>query len=252
MLSGVIRTTTFGNSNIAYVARLATSTEEVRAAQMLRFLVFNLEFNEGLASSYDTCLDADPFDAVCDHLIVQDLNTNEVVGTYRLQTGTNAAEHLGYYSDQEFDLAPFESQRAEVIELGRACVARAHRNRFVLQLLWKAIASYAKGHHARYLLGCSSINSQNPREGAALYAALARSHLAPPELRTVPRPDVACPLGETALEAVRPPKLILAYLALGTWICGPPVIDREFKTIDFLTCLDLKAISPQAAAKYLS
>ena len=247
-----MRNTTIGNANIAYVARLANSPEEVRAAQMLRFLVFNLELNEGLASSYDTCLDADPFDKVCDHLIVQDLNTSEVVGTYRLQTGTNAAGHLGYYSAQEFDLTPFEAQRAEVIELGRACVARAHRNRFVLQLLWKAIASYAKGHHGRYLLGCSSINSQDPREGAALYAALARNHLAPPELRTGPRPDVACPLDESAPEAVRPSKLLLAYLALGTWICGGPAIDREFKTIDFLTCLDLSLLSPQAAAKYLS
>jgi len=31
------------------------------------------------------------------------------------------------------------------------------------------------------------------------------------------------------------PKLLRTYLAIGARICGPPAIDREFKTIDFLT-----------------
>ena len=35
-----------------------------------------------------------------------------------------------------------------------------------------------------------------------------------------------------------PPKLLRAYLSVGAKICGPPAIDREFKTIDFLTILD--------------
>ena len=36
--------------------------DEVRAAQSLRFQVFNLELNEGLQESYVTGLDEDPFD----------------------------------------------------------------------------------------------------------------------------------------------------------------------------------------------
>ncbi|MEI6862344.1 MAG: GNAT family N-acetyltransferase, partial [Verrucomicrobiota bacterium] len=74
-----------------YTLRLASGMDDVRAAQMLRFKVFNLELNEGLTASYSTGFDADRFDAVCDHLLVTTVMTGEVIGTYRLQTGAQAA-----------------------------------------------------------------------------------------------------------------------------------------------------------------
>jgi Acetyltransferase (GNAT) domain len=98
-----------------YVARLARSADEVRRAQQLRFEVFNLELGEGLAESYATGLDVDPFDEFCDHLIVEELVTSEIVGTYRLQTGQLASANLGYYSEREFDFAPYEPIRCEMI-----------------------------------------------------------------------------------------------------------------------------------------
>src|SRR5271155_322799 len=110
------------SSSAHYATRLARQMSEVRAAQTLRFQVFNLELNEGLEQSYATGLDEDPFDAVCDHLVVEHLPSATIVGTYRLQTGQNAAAHLGYYCAQEFAFAVFEHLRAEMIELGRACV----------------------------------------------------------------------------------------------------------------------------------
>src|SRR5947207_3426650 len=116
--------------------RLAQSAEDVRRAQRLRFEVFNLELNEGLVESHFEGLDADPFDAVCDHLIVEDLTSDDVVGTYRLQTGTHAAANIGYYSEREFDFAPYENVRGAMIELGRACVHKEHRNFNLLHLLW--------------------------------------------------------------------------------------------------------------------
>ena len=110
-----------------YAARLAQNADEVRRAQRLRFEVFNLELNEGLVESHFTGLDVDPFDNVCDHLIVEHLATGEIVGTYRLQTGAHAAANIGYYSEREFDFAPYEPFRGEMIELGRACVHAEHR-----------------------------------------------------------------------------------------------------------------------------
>src|SRR5205809_1100586 len=86
------------DSTGGYATRLARSTEELEAAQALRFEIFNLELGEGLVESFATGLDADPFDAVCDHLIVEHSATAKIVGTYRLQTGLNAASNLGYYS----------------------------------------------------------------------------------------------------------------------------------------------------------
>src|SRR5712691_9992035 len=99
------------NSASAYASRLARDASEVRAAQALRFAVFNVELDEGLVESLATGLDADAFDGVCDHLLVEHVLTGDVVGTYRLQTGATAARNLGYYSEQEFDFSPFESIR---------------------------------------------------------------------------------------------------------------------------------------------
>src|SRR5436309_15789928 len=94
-----------------YTERLARGTDEVHAAQALRFEVFNLELKEGLEESYLTGRDEDPFDSVCDHLIVEHLPSRQLVGTYRLQTGPNAAAHLGYYCEQEFEFSLFEPWR---------------------------------------------------------------------------------------------------------------------------------------------
>lgn len=234
-----------------YTVRLASSEAEVRAAQALRFEVFNLELGEGLARSFATGRDADPFDTVCDHLLVQHQLDGEIVGTYRLQTGTMAAANRGYYSALEFDFTPYEPMRGELVELGRACVHRAHRNLAVLGLLWRGIADYARARGGRYLCGCSSLTSQNPADGASAYAELCRKNLVKPHLRTNPLPEFACPLADLAAEAPKIPKLLRAYLSVGAKICGPPALDGEFKTIDFLTLLDLEALPPLARARFL-
>jgi putative hemolysin len=226
-----------------YATRLARNADDVRAAQALRFQVFNLELNEGLEQSYATGLDEDPFDAVCDHLVVEHLPSATVVGTYRLQTGKNAAAHLGYYCAQEFAFVVFEPLRAEMIELGRACVHQQHRNLVVLGLLWKGIADYARQHGARHLFGGSSLTSQDPAVGASAYTDLCRKHLAPAQWRTQPLAAYDCSLRELAAEPVKIPKLLRAYLTLGAKICGPPALDKKFKTIDFLTLLDLATLS---------
>ncbi len=235
-----------------YNTRLARNADEVRAAQVLRFDVFNRELNEGLAASYVTGRDEDPFDAVCDHLVVEHRPTGQIVGTYRLQTGLNAASMLGYYCEQEFEFSIFEPARSEIIELGRACVHREHRNLIVLGLLWKGIADYARQRHGRYLMGCSSLTSQDAAIGASAYADLFRKHLADPQWRTQPLPAYDCSLNQLAAEPVKIPKLLRAYLTLGSKICGPPALDRNFKTIDFLTLLDLKTMHLLARQRFFS
>lgn len=231
-----------------YTVRLATSLEDIRAAQTLRFLVFNLELQEGLESSFLTLRDEDAYDSACDHLLVE--NGDEVVGTYRMQTGERAAQKLGYYSAQEFDMSRFEPVRAQILELGRACVHIEHRNLQVLSLLWRGIAQYARERNCRILVGCSSLTSQDPEEGIAVYRMLSERHLAPESLRTTPLPGWECPVPEQYRDPApvpKAPKLLTAYLSLGAKICGAPALDREFKTIDFLTLLDLENLPARAA-----
>lgn len=224
-----------------YRAFLATTDKERHAAYRLRFRVFNLELREGLASAFATGEDTDEFDDVCDHIIVEHWQTGMVVGTYRLQSGLNASRKLGFYSAREFDFGPYEPLRDCVVELGRACIQPDHRKYEVLMLLWKAIFRYASQCGARYLIGCSSLSSQDEQLGSAMYRKLEPS-LAPEHLRTRPTPEYAFALPSPTVQA-HPPKLLRAYLGLGAHICGPPAVDREFKTIDFLTLMDLNNLA---------
>lgn len=232
-----------------YQLRLATTPEDICGAQRLRFEVFNIELGEGLAASHGIGRDEDAFDAYCDHLLVE--ARGEVVGTYRLQTGQLAAAHLGYYSEREFDFGPFERLRCEMLELGRACVHRDHRNFGVLGLIWRGIAAYAAERRMRYLIGCSSLSTQDASVGAATYRAFrAEGFEAESEFQTTPNSAFACPVEVVAMSTPSPPKLLRAYLSLGAKICGPPAIDREFGTIDFLTILDLQTLSDAARTHF--
>ncbi|HMD41273.1 MAG TPA: GNAT family N-acyltransferase [Candidatus Acidoferrum sp.] len=223
---------------------VAQNLEDLIDCQRLRYLVFNCELGEGLEGSSRDGLDRDRFDYIFDHLLVRDATTGKLVGTYRMQSGFRAKGNLGYYSEQFFDFTPFESIRAEVLELGRACVHTEYRNTAVLHMLWKGIARYATSCGARYLLGCSSLSSQDENEGIALYESLKEKYLIEPTLRTEPRPEVLCRHSETAAIPPPPkmPRLFRAYLDVSARLCGPPAIDRAFKTIDFLTLIDLQHI----------
>jgi putative hemolysin len=234
-----------------YEIRLAETVAERDAACRLRFKVFNIELGEGLESSYQTGLDQDQFDLFCDHLIVEDRSRREVVGTYRMQSGATAREKLGYYSEQEFDFSPYETIRSEVLELGRASIDREHRTSEVLTLLWKGIAQFARFYQLRYLIGCSSLNSRDPREGWSMFRQL-EPFLAPEALRTQPTSSYELPadLSESS-EQVKVPKLLKTYIAVGARICGAPAWDRDFGTIDFLTLLDLAQLSPAARNRFL-
>lgn len=233
-----------------YLVRLASSEADRMAAFRLRFQVFNLELDEGLDTSRSTGYDIDRFDAVCDHLIVEHAGSGQVVGTYRLQTARVASANLGYYSEREFDFAPYRKLGDSVIELGRACVHRDHRSADVLNLLWRGIAQYALRRRGRYLIGCSSLTSQDPKHGSAVYRTL-QKHIVEPSLRTIPNADFAMPLVFPGNASCKVPKLLRAYLAVGARICGPPAIDREFKTIDFLTLMDLETLHPRLRSRFL-
>jgi putative hemolysin len=252
-----------------YRLRLAETQEDRDAACRLRFKVFNIELGEGLASSYQTGMDADQFDLFCAHLLVEDKleadPARRVVGTYRMQSGATAARNLGYYSEREFSFAPYEPLRADILELGRASIDREHRTPEVLTLLWRGIAQYASDMGLRYLIGCSSLNSKDPAEGWQAYGQLERYRVSA-EFETEPATEYVCPSelgGRHAQPSPQPedpilrvptkvPKLLKTYVAIGARICGPPAWDREFGTIDFLTLLDLRLVSPPARNRFLA
>jgi putative hemolysin len=131
-------------------------------------------------------------------------------------------------------------------------VDSGHRNLAVLGLLWKGIIAYARARGGRYLIGCSSLSSQDAAVGASVYSELCRRHLVEEPWQTRPLSGLACPLDQLAGKPQKIPRLLAAYLSLGAKICGPPAIDREFRTIDFLTFLDLDALASARGGPVLS
>ncbi|MFN0122448.1 MAG: GNAT family N-acetyltransferase [Blastocatellia bacterium] len=233
---------------------LATTLPELDEAMRLRFAVFNQELGEGLDASWERGYDTDAYDTYCDHLIARDRDSGRVVGTYRLLRRRVAERHLGFYAENEFDLAPLKRLPGESMELGRSCVAPSHRSFATINLLWNAITEYAQVHGVSHLFGCASLHCATAAAAGPLYALLRRRHLAPPAWQVAPRPSCRMDLpAETDTEADERaarralPPLLRGYLRAGAMVCGPPAFDAEFGTADVLVMLPLE----QMARRYL-
>jgi putative hemolysin len=233
-------------ANNKYNVRFAKTDEDLRAAQSLRYRVFNLELGEGLASSHEDELDSDEYDDQCDHLLVIERESEKVIGTYRMQTYEIARKHHGFYTENEFNIYTLPDKILDKsVELGRACIAKAHRNGRVLFLLWKGIAEYMKLTSTRYLFGCCSLTSTNPKDGWVVMDYLRHEGHMHEEYYLDTTPEFNCPESERdddAWENVKLPKLFRLYIDLGAETLSKPALDSNFKTIDFLIIVDTKKL----------
>ena len=239
-----------------YRLHFASTAGELDEILRLRYDVYNLELGEGLEESERTRRDADAFDAQCHHLLVRHKDSGECVGTYRLQTAAMARSGCGFYSDQEFRIADLpETVRESAVEVGRACIGRAHRNGQVLHLLWKGLANYLLWNDKRHLFGACSLTSQDPAEGLLLYRELSANGHLHPGIRAETRAGWEC-RGNEPLPVSAPtpetPRLLEGYLNLGGLVCAEPAIDRAFKTIDFLVLLDVEAMPAGLFRRFIS
>lgn len=230
--------------------RFAQSEEEIKAAQHLRFQVFNLELGEGLTESYQRQLDIDEYDEQCHHLLVIERDTEDVIGTYRMQSYEQASEANGFYTSNEYDLSSIPgSILNKSVEVGRACIARNHRNGRVLYLLWRGIAEYMAHMEKRYLFGCCSVTSQDPVEAWRVMTYLEHENLIHSEIMVDTQAAFKCGPAHTeenAWKSVELPQLFRLYISFGAKVCSPPAIDREFKTIDYLIFMDIEKLDERA------
>jgi putative hemolysin len=236
-----------------YLMRFARTEEELDRILRLRYQVFNLELGEGLDTAHTSGRDEDEFDRRFHHLLIEERATGEIVGTYRMQTA-EMGEAGGYYSAGIFQVESLpEAIRRSAVEVGRACIARPHRNGRVLRLLWKGLAGYLAWNRKTRLFGCCSLTTQDEALGVAVHRHLLAQGCIHPTLRVDPRPGNRCE--ERGSPPVnRPPftvpPLFRAYLDLGAKALGAPAIDPEFKTIDWLVLLDVAELEPVTFRSY--
>ncbi|CAM5266687.1 GNAT family N-acetyltransferase [Streptomyces narbonensis] len=235
-----------------YVVGLARDQEDVRAAQRLRHEVFAGELGARLDGP-EPGLDSDAFDAYCDHLLVRDEATGDVVGTYRILPPERAAVAGRLYSESEFDLTRLGPVRHDLVEVGRSCVHPAHRNGAVISLIWAGLARYMTRTGHNWLAGCCSIPlADGGTLAASTWDTVKAKHLAPEEYWVTPHrlwnaDGIARPAGRTEL-----PPLLRGYLRLGAWVCGAPAHDPDFGVADLYVLLSLRRTNPRYLNHFLS
>ena len=224
-----------------FVVKLAENRDEILLAQKLRYDVFKLEL--GRLNNLGGNLDRDQFDDYYAHLLVIDKPVSRVVGTYRMALGRSLPAGVGFYSEQEFVISGLDRLGDRVLELGRSCVAPEFRSGAVVAMLWAGLAAVHRRADFDYMLGCVSLEHTRRSVGWAIYEDfLARNQLSA-GISAEPRRGWRLP--HPARRSREPvslelPPLFKGYLRCGARICGPPALDREFGSIDFLVWFDFK------------
>lgn len=239
------------------VVTWAQHQDEVREAQRLRYQVFAQEMGANLSNKVPGH-DVDLFDDFCEHLLVRDANTRQVIGTYRVLTPAQARRVGGTYTDTEFDLTRLRHIRERMVELGRSCVHPDHRHGGVIMALWGALFDFMDRNDLDTMIGCATIPMQHQgphgmvgggHAAASIWRQVKDQHLASIDLHVRPRLPLPIDQLDDTLN-VEPPALIKGYLRLGAKVLGPPAWDPDFNAAD-LPMLMRAADLPARYRKFL-
>ena len=238
-----------------YIIKTADTGEELEETLRLRHNVF---YRELIGKELPFELDMDRFDTRCDHLIIIDCKTDNIVGTYRLISSTFSPD---FYSEGEFDLNDIKRLDGVKLELGRACIDKKYRNGQTIVLLWLGLNEYINKTQAKYLFGCSSVQTVDFRKIAVIQRYIQQHHYTQPHIRVKPNDkyrvkdfaSIVSNLDQLSVFEKKAakfiPSLLSTYLAIGAQICGEPAYDREFKCMDYLTIIDVEAINQRFIGK---
>ena len=240
----------------SYIVKTAASSAELIESFRLRNQVFNNEFK----GQEKLGLDFDKFDYFFDHLVIYHKDSQQVIGTYRLNSTTQFAQS---YTGLEFDLNPLQRADGPYLELGRACIKKEFRKGSVISLLWRGIAEYMNLSKAQLLFGCSSLKIANAREAALVFkyldqqGQLSTSFTCEPTKKfQMKNLDAWINYFENGLTPYQVteaqeliPSLLSSYLKLGAKVAGLPAFDADFNCVDLLTVLKKEDLSKSLADK---
>jgi putative hemolysin len=232
----------------------ASHLDEVREAQRLRYAVFAGEMGATLSDALPGH-DVDRFDDFCEHLLVRDEATNQVVGTYRLLTPVQAKRAGGLYTETEFDIQALDSLKAEMVELGRSCVHADYRHGAVIMALWGALAQFMQRNKLSSMVGCASIPMLHQGRvsgdaAASIWHQVSQTHLTDPTWHVYAHTPLPVSQFDVAAD-VEPPALIKGYLRLGARVLGAPAWDADFNTADLPMLLRIEDLPTRYRKHFL-
>jgi L-ornithine Nalpha-acyltransferase len=247
-----------------FVFRLATTMEDLTAAQRLRYEVFVAELGgDGPLVDHASRLERDAFDPYFDHLVLVDKRRDaaaldHVIGAYRVLPGDRRAAAGRFYSETEYDLGPLLASGRQLLELGRSCVHPDHRGGTAMFHLWNGLAEYVLERGIEILFGVASFHGTDVRALSAPLSYLHHHHLAPPEMRVSARAEHRQAMNlipadqldrKSAMAAT--PALIKAYLRLGGFVGDGAWIDRDFNTTDVCLVMNTALMSARHRDFYI-
>lgn len=231
---------------------LATTIDDIRESQALRYRVFAEELGADLKSCRDG-YDEDRFDAYCQHLLVRDAEDGRIVGSTRLLIDRQAQRAGGFYSQSEFDLEPILALPGRRLEVGRTCIDPNYRRGAAIAALWSGLAEFVKTSQVDILFGCASVEMGDGGVVAQAIANRVRQHaITSGDCRVIPKnPLPSLPAGSQETVSAPLPPLLKAYFRLGARACGEPCYDSDFNCADFLVLVKVREIDASYTRHFL-
>lgn len=231
-----------------YAARIATTDTDIAATQRLRHLCFR---GSGVG------FDADDYDAVCTHILVEETRGGRLVCCFRLLPFDAGRDIDRSYSAQFYELSALEGFTGPMVEMGRFCIHPEYADPDILRVAWGAMTRFVDDEGVEMLFGCSSFKGTEAEAYLDTFALLKERHLAPKRwLPRVKSPNVfrfaqrlrRKPDAKRALQGM--PPLLRSYLLMGGWVSDHAVVDRDLGTMHVFTGLEIGAI-PAARKRLL-
>jgi len=230
-----------------YRARLAETEAEIDSALALRARAFR-----GGDRS-----DADAYDPICRHMLVEDTGRDAVVACFRILPLASGEEIDRCYSAQFYELSALRRFDGPMVEMGRFCIDPDLHDPDILRVAWAAMTGFVDRTGVEMLFGCSSFQGTDAQAYSDAFALLRERHLAPPRwLPRVKAPavfDFARRLRrkpDLKRAVAKMPPLLRTYLMMGGWVSDHAVIDRDLGTLHVFTGLEIRAV-PAARARLL-
>jgi len=222
-------------------ARFASSQKDILAAQTLRYQCFNL------SNKFE--LDVDDFDTVCQHVLIENLETEKLICCYRILKFDNGENISSSYSSKFYDLKTLESYTEPMIEIGRFCIDSEANDPSVVLTAWAALAQIVDQNQTELLFGCSSFEGIEKEKYLDSFALLRDRYMAPDHWRPkIKAAQVFCYSKDLIYKVDRKkalsnmPPLLKTYLAMGAWVSDHAVVDLNMKTLHLFTGVEISKI----------